>query len=175
MNISQLIYDQVKMKDVLEKYHSGGKRGRAPCPFHNGKDNNLSYTDEVYHCWVCGAKGNVIGFVMDLFHLDFSGAVQKINYDFGLNLPTSNKMTVAQHKQLAAAEKRRKEELQAKRAAEKRIESLWNEFYKLDVIINRYRPKSPEEPLKQKYVDALKQIETVKFRIDTFEWEEVKI
>ena len=35
----------------------------------------LLYTDQVYHCWSCGAKGDVIGLVMELFGIGFEPAL----------------------------------------------------------------------------------------------------
>lgn len=169
MGISQLIYNQVTMDDVITRYHMPGKNGRVPCPFHNGRDYNLSYTAQVYHCWVCGAKGNVIGFVMDLFGLDYKNAIAKINQDFGLGLPMTNRMTVRQHKKLVAAEKQWREETKKRKGLEKEFKALLDEFYKLDSIIVKNRPKTPEEPIKEKYAAALKKIELVKYKIDAFD------
>ena len=86
-NITDQIYQMVTMTDVLRQYGFGPGRGnRIPCPIHGGKDRNFSYTNEVFHCWTCGAKGNVIGFVMQYFGLTFSQAITRINNDFGLGL-----------------------------------------------------------------------------------------
>ena len=85
--ITDEIYNLVKMEDVLRQYgFSPGRAGRIPCPLHGGKDRNFSYTKEVYHCWTCGARGNVISFVMKYFGLTFGQAITRINNDFNLGL-----------------------------------------------------------------------------------------
>lgn len=36
-----------------------GRRGRTTCPFHQGgNEQAFTYTDDLYHCFVCGAGGN---------------------------------------------------------------------------------------------------------------------
>jgi hypothetical protein len=73
------------------------RQKRIPCPFHNGKNNNFSYTDEVYYCFVCGAKGNVITFIKDWFQINHRQALIRLNADFGLGLsgrrPTRREIT----------------------------------------------------------------------------------
>lgn len=90
--ITDEIYQLVNMEDVLRQYGFGpGRGGRIPCPLHGGKDRNFSYTKEVYHCWTCGAKGNVVGFVMQYFGLTFGQAITRINNDFNLGLDMGRK------------------------------------------------------------------------------------
>lgn len=85
--IAEQITELVSIPDVLNRYGYGlGKNKRIPCPIHNGKDSNFAYTDTVYHCWTCGASGNVINLIRELFGLNFGQALIKINCDFGLGL-----------------------------------------------------------------------------------------
>lgn len=75
----------VPMSAAIERYADPGKRrGRCPCPIHGGKDDNMSYNSSQYHCFVCGAGGDVIDFVMRLFNLSFVDAVAKLAVDFGI-------------------------------------------------------------------------------------------
>lgn len=74
-------------------------RKRIPCPLHSGKDPNFCYTDRVFHCWTCGAKGNVISLVMQLFGLSFRQALMKLNTDFALGL-SAHKPTLRERQQM---------------------------------------------------------------------------
>ncbi len=57
--IAERITEQVTVPMVLSRYgYSTSPRKRIPCPLHSGKDPNFCYTDQVFHCWTCGAKGN---------------------------------------------------------------------------------------------------------------------
>ena len=91
MRMAETIKDMLTIRDVLVRYgYSEGKHGRAPCPLHHGKGLNFSYTDKVFHCFVCGAGGDVIRLVQDLHGIGFRQALVKINSDFSLGL-TSRK------------------------------------------------------------------------------------
>lgn len=49
------------IRDILETHgHPLGSHRRTTCPIHGGaNDSAFSYTDEVWFCWSCGAKGGV--------------------------------------------------------------------------------------------------------------------
>lgn len=92
-NLVEEIKSRITIKDILSYYgYNEGRRMRTACPLHHGKNNNFCYTDSVYHCWVCGAKGDAITLVMELFGIQYRQALIKINTDFNLGL-TSKKPT----------------------------------------------------------------------------------
>jgi len=142
---------------------------RIPCPIHNGTDYNLSYTDEVWHCFVCGEGGDVIKFVEDLFHLTFSGAVRKLSEDFALGLPVDRKATIAEQRRLdekrlqAAWDRKAKDLIRA--AYELKYNALWDEYARLDRWLTEHRPKS-EADLTDEYARNLKARELISERID---------
>ena len=61
------------------------RQGFSRCPFHSG-DNTPSFKiypdSRGFYCFGCGAGGDVITFVKQLFDLDFIGAVQKVKFRF---------------------------------------------------------------------------------------------
>ncbi|MDI9407729.1 MAG: DNA primase [Candidatus Pacebacteria bacterium] len=68
------------------------KKGRefsGLCPFHAEKSPSFTVNDdkEFYHCFGCGAHGDVIGFVMNTEGLDFPAAVERLAGEAGLELP----------------------------------------------------------------------------------------
>ena len=86
------IFSKITMPDILSMYNvRQSTRRRIPCPLHDGVKKNFSYNDKYYICWSCGAKGNVIEFVMEMFGLDFPGAIRKIECDFNL---TSKQLSI---------------------------------------------------------------------------------
>ena len=171
-NFSDEIMERVKMADVVERYHRVGRRNRTSCPFHNGKDNNLCYDGVVYHCWVCGAKGNVITFVMNYFGIDYRTAIAKINEDFKLGLPVDGRMTLRQRKELRErdAERRKKREVEEreKREWEELKDRLFGEYVRLDRNLTDYAPKSPEEDFHPLYVEAVNNIDYAKYLIEKY-------
>ncbi len=107
------IKDRVSMADVIARYHRPGRRfGRTPCPFHGGEHDNLGYDKHVFHCFVCGAKGDVIDFTKRIHGTDFPGAMRILDTDFGLGLESvSNserrRMRIEQRERESAAAKER--------------------------------------------------------------------
>lgn len=60
-------YEQIKVRgvvisDILKKFNIKFKKNIAVCPFHEDKNPSLSFSDEkgVFHCFGCGAKGDII-------------------------------------------------------------------------------------------------------------------
>lgn len=86
------IKDRVSMADVIARYHHTGRRpGRTTCPFHGGEHDNLGYDGRVFHCFVCGASGDVIEFAKRINNLDFPGAVKLLDADFNLGLESADR------------------------------------------------------------------------------------
>ena len=138
--IAQAIHDSVTMEEVLAFYApSIPRRGnRCPCPIHNGKDYNFSYTRYGYKCFVCGASGDVITFVKETqgcaTRVD---AMRMLDRDFNLHLPINGEMQVSAeelsrlHERVELAQK-----LQAAQDAwEQNYSRLMDEYVALDLII----------------------------------------
>ncbi len=100
----------VSVPDALERYGDLSKRrgNRCPCPIHGGKDNNLAFRDDSFHCFVCNCGGDVITLVEKIFNLSFPDAVRKLAEDFGV-APGVDPETVRRRQLAAEARKRRVE------------------------------------------------------------------
>lgn len=84
---AEYIKERVSLPEVIHFYHHRGRhRNRTDCPFHGGNNDNLGYNDTVYHCFVCGARGDAVDFVMNLHKIDFPSATKLLDADFGLGL-----------------------------------------------------------------------------------------
>ena len=87
------IKDRLTLQEIARHYgFTPNRQGRIPCPFHNGKDQNLGLKDRYYNCFVCGAKGDAIKFVQELFGLNFQDSISKLNDDFCLGLPIGQRI-----------------------------------------------------------------------------------
>ncbi len=66
-----------------------GKEFAACCPFHQEKTPSFYVSPEkqFYHCFGCGAHGNVVGFLMEYDHLDFPTAIETLAGRLGLEIP----------------------------------------------------------------------------------------
>lgn len=67
-----------------------GTQATGLCPFHNEKSPSFHVYDDAephYHCFGCGAHGDVITYVMNSEGLDFRNAVEKLASEAGLEIP----------------------------------------------------------------------------------------
>ena len=55
----------------------------ACCPFHDDKNPSMK-VDTRFHCFGCGADGDVIDFTSRLYNLSSKEAAEKLAQDFGL-------------------------------------------------------------------------------------------
>lgn len=66
-------------------------RGEATglCPFHNEKTPSFTVSEDkgFFHCFGCGAHGDVIGFVMRSEGLEFPQAVERLAGEAGMDVP----------------------------------------------------------------------------------------
>src|SRR5690606_35399842 len=65
-----------------------GRQWTGLCPFHTEKTPSFSVNPEmnVYYCFGCQAKGDVIGFVMEKEQVDFPTAVERLAARYGISL-----------------------------------------------------------------------------------------
>ena len=103
-DIAQAIRDTVTMGELVAMYCPGlsPRQNRCPCPIHNGKDYNFSFTPHGYKCFVCGASGDVVSFVKEVCELSTrSDAMKLMDADFHLNLPINGTLSAIQSANLA--------------------------------------------------------------------------
>ena len=89
--------------DVIGSYVKLKKKGSSYmglCPFHNEKTGSFSVTPskQMYHCFGCGAGGNVFTFLMQYENYTFVEAMQELAQRGGIELP-QHEMTDAQKKE----------------------------------------------------------------------------
>ncbi len=82
------------LSDVIGRSVRLTRRGREHsglCPFHSEKSPSFTVSDDkgFYHCFGCGAHGDVVGFVMQTEGLSFPEAVEKLANEAGLPVPES--------------------------------------------------------------------------------------
>ncbi|HEV2753046.1 MAG TPA: DNA primase [Solirubrobacteraceae bacterium] len=71
-----------------ELRRAGGDRWQGRCPFHDERTPSfgISPSKKMYHCFGCGAGGDVFGFVQETEGLDFADAVQALAERFNVEL-----------------------------------------------------------------------------------------
>lgn len=71
------------------KLQKAGREWKACCPFHNEKTPSFTVSDEkgFYHCFGCGAHGDVIRWMTDQRGLSFMDAVKELAAEAGMEVP----------------------------------------------------------------------------------------
>jgi DNA primase len=70
-----------------------GRQYKACCPFHNEKTPSFHVYDDHYHCYGCGAHGDIISFEMAAAGLSFMEAVEALAAEAGLEVPKPDPAT----------------------------------------------------------------------------------
>ena len=85
MNVFEAVKQSVTTRQAAEHYGIHvGRNGMACCPFHNDKTPSMKL-DQRYHCFGCGADGDVIDFAAALYGLGKKEAAVQLAQDFGLS------------------------------------------------------------------------------------------
>jgi DNA primase len=81
-DIVQVIGEHTRLKKA-------GRSWKGLCPFHNEHTPSFTVDREkgLYHCFGCGAGGDVIHFVRQIDRLDFPEAVEALASRFGVTIP----------------------------------------------------------------------------------------
>ena len=164
-DIAQAIHDSVTMSDVIGVYcpEARPRHHRMPCPIHNGKDYNFSFTDSGYCCFVCNETGDVIKFVQTVCSLrSRTDAMTQINRDFHLNLPLDREITHAENKALEERRRAAREREERRQAWEDGYHRLWDEWCRLD------RQKRECEIGTPDWMYAIQNIDRVAYEIDCY-------
>jgi DNA primase len=86
------IRTRLRVSEIVGKRLKLVRKGReylGICPFHNDTKPSLSVVDEknFYHCFACGAHGDIITFTMEMEGLSFPEAVEKLAGLANLEVP----------------------------------------------------------------------------------------
>jgi len=89
----RVVKEAVPILAVLQRYQvkglkKSGEEYRGPCPIHQGSGQDcfrVNCTKQVFHCFSCGAKGNVLDFVVAVDGCSIRDAALKLQEWFGVN------------------------------------------------------------------------------------------
>ena len=87
---------KISIADVVGAKVKLTRKGReytGLCPFHNEKTPSFTVNEAkgFYHCFGCGAHGDIIKFEMDANGLTFMESVEKLAHKIGLEVPRMNR------------------------------------------------------------------------------------
>ena len=163
MNLFQNVKYGVSCPEAAERYGLTVRRGSmACCPFHDDRTPSMKLYPDHFHCFGCGRTGDVINLASRLTGLSALDAAQRLAADFGIDTdrpPTKEILKKC----------RQKTEAQQLMENERLCFSVLTEYlHLLQGWKERYAPKTPEEPLDDRFVEAC-QIECrIEYLCDVF-------
>src|SRR5271154_5357509 len=85
-DIVRIVGDYVKLRKAGAQNYSG------LCPFHSEKTPSFSVhaTRQFFHCFGCGASGDVFSFVQKIENITFPEAVRAVAQKLGIALPKAS-------------------------------------------------------------------------------------
>lgn len=176
LNYAEEIKTRLKIDEVIEKYgFSKNSGGFICCPFHNEKTPSLKiYSgNDSWHCFGCGANGDIITFVRKLYNLNFKSAISKLNDDFRLYLPLDRPLTLKERDEMIRADRARKVRREAiksqREALQKEYEEALSEWIKFDDMKRKYKPKNEDCEIDKKFLIAINELPHAAFRLDCAE------
>lgn len=103
MSIPPRFLDEIRSRLTLSevigrriRVTRAGRESKACCPFHHEKSPSFTINDDkqFYHCFGCGAHGDVVNFVMQHDNLSFIDAVEMLAAEAGLQVPKQDQQDI---------------------------------------------------------------------------------
>lgn len=78
------IKEMYSMRDILTRYGlQPNQKGFIHCPFHRGdRDASMKIYDRDFHCFACGAHGDIFSFIMLMECCDFKDAFHLLGGEY---------------------------------------------------------------------------------------------
>ena len=160
MNIYETIKAAISVKQAAEHYGLKVSRsGMACCPFHNDKHPSLKLNEEYFFCFGCGAKGDVIDLVARLFDLSSYEAAQILAADFGISTEPGQPVTVPHNTKHPYIRQFREDEMLC-------FCVLTDYLHLLEDWKVRYAPKTPDDALDDRFVEACQMVDYIEYLAD---------
>ena len=163
-NVFEAVKQSVSTREAAEFYGIEVKRnGMACCPFHDDKNPSMK-VDQRFHCFGCGADGDVIDFTAKLFDLSSKEAAEKLAQDFGLIYDSQAPPRRRYVRQKTEAQKFREDRQRCYRV-------LSDYYYLLKKWEADNSPRTPEEEPHPRFVEAIQKKTYVEYLLDLFLYE----
>ena len=152
------IKENVTMREVVERYGLEVNRaGFVSCPFHKGdRDPSMRIYKDSFHCFGCGADGDVFTFVRNMEHCDFRTAFEILG-------GTYSKPTAADR---IARQVRKMQQASAMRKKQKERDERGKLLRQIEVVRERARSY---EPLSDEWCDAIQELEDLKIKAGLYD------
>jgi antirestriction protein ArdC len=160
-SVFEVVKQSVTAREAAELYGIAvGRGGMACCPFHDDRHPSMK-VDTRFHCFGCGADGDVIDFTARLYDLSPKGAAEKLAQDFGLSYDSKAPIRRSYVRQKTEAQVRKE-----KREHGWRI--LTDYYHLLRKWEADYSPKTADEDPHPRFLEAVQKKDYMGYLLDTF-------
>ena len=160
-SVFEVVKQSVTVREAAEMYGIAvGRGGMACCPFHDDRHPSMK-VDTRFHCFGCGADGDVIDFTARLYDLSPKEAAEKLALDFGLAYDSQ-----APPRRRYVRQKSEVQKLKEKREHGWRV--LTDYYHLLRKWETDYSPKTPDEDPHPRFLEAIQKKDYMGYLLDTF-------
>ena len=160
-SVFEVVKQSVTAREAAELYGIAvGCGGMACCPFHDDRHPSMK-VDARFHCFGCGADGDVIDFTARLYDLSPKEAAEKLAQDFGLSYDSKAPPRRSYVRQKSEAQARKE-----KREHGWRV--LTDYYHLLRKWEADYSPKTPDEDPHPRFLEAVQKKDYMGYLLDTF-------
>ena len=160
-SVFEVVKQSVTVREAAELYGIAvGRSGMACCPFHDDRHPSMK-VDARFHCFGCGADGDVIDFTARLYDLSPKEAAEKLAQDFGLSYDNKAPPRRSYVRQKSEAQVRKE-----KREHGWRV--LTDYYHLLRKWEADYSPKTPDEAPHPRFLEAIQKKDYMGYLLDTF-------
>ena len=160
-SVFEVVKQSVTVREAAELYGIAvGRGGMACCPFHDDRHPSMK-VDTRFHCFGCGADGDVIDFTVRLYDLSPKGAAEKLAQDFGLSYDSKAPIRRSYVRQKTEAQVRKE-----KREHGWRV--LTDYYHLLRKWEADYSPKTADEDPHPRFLEAVQKKDYMGYLLDTF-------
>ena len=160
-SVFEVVKQSVTVREAAEMYGIAvGRGGMACCPFHDDRHPSMK-VDTRFHCFGCGADGDVIDFTARFYDLSPKEAAEKLAQDFGLSYDSKAPPRRSYVRQKSEAQVRKE-----KREHGWRV--LTGYYHLLRKWEADYSPKTPDEDPHPRFLEAIQKKDYMGYLLDTF-------
>ena len=155
MNLFETVKAAVTPRMAVERYGLPIQQGSMVCcPFHADRTPSMKLNEDYFYCFGCGAHGDVVALIAQLFNIPPAEAAKKLAADFGI---TDQKPSVL------AKLKRGKSQAEL----ESRSFRVLGDYLQ---ILQDWKahcaPQSPEDAIDPRYAEACHMLERIENMLD---------
>lgn len=148
------IKDLYSMRDILERYGlpQPSRSGFICCPFHKEKTASMKIYETDFHCFGCGAHGDIFTFVQMMDGISFKEAFSELGGDYENSFSARLKIYQAQKKR------------EMKRKTEEKLKQRRDLNYLLIEVYRKWLDRL--EPLSQAWADTYNALQYQEYLYD---------